>query len=178
MAPKYKDKDAGVVLAFNGQWISWSHTVIAYCKWPLSASARYSIVRNREAADLQRSGLSQRPDRGMLAALPQDRPEPVVRISRRVVPLGIRCHRRSVSRTVLFYALHRHHVWYARPPPAQTGCQDTKYPPIRSEICPRWSMVSPDSQTRPRPPESDCHHGTTPYTNMRRVELHHLDRRP
>ncbi|KAK4210867.1 Frag1/DRAM/Sfk1 family-domain-containing protein [Rhypophila decipiens] len=29
-APKYKDKDAGVVLAFNGQWISWSHTVIAY----------------------------------------------------------------------------------------------------------------------------------------------------
>ncbi|KAJ4163721.1 hypothetical protein LMH87_005430 [Akanthomyces muscarius] len=30
MAPKYKDKDGGVVLAFNGQWVSWSHTVVAY----------------------------------------------------------------------------------------------------------------------------------------------------
>jgi len=28
---KYKDKDAGVVLSFGGQWISWSHTIIAYC---------------------------------------------------------------------------------------------------------------------------------------------------
>ncbi|KAK0610176.1 Frag1/DRAM/Sfk1 family-domain-containing protein [Bombardia bombarda] len=28
--PKYKDKDAGVVLAFNGQWVSWTHTAIAY----------------------------------------------------------------------------------------------------------------------------------------------------
>lgn len=27
---KYKDKDAGVVLSFNGQWISWTHTVVAY----------------------------------------------------------------------------------------------------------------------------------------------------
>ncbi|VBB80665.1 Putative protein of unknown function [Podospora comata] len=25
----YKDKDAGVVLSFNGQWVSWSHTVAA-----------------------------------------------------------------------------------------------------------------------------------------------------
>lgn len=30
MAPKYKDKDGGVVLTFNGQWVSWSHTVVAY----------------------------------------------------------------------------------------------------------------------------------------------------
>jgi len=28
--PKYKDKDAGVVLSFGGQWISWTHTIIAY----------------------------------------------------------------------------------------------------------------------------------------------------
>ncbi|KAM3489789.1 hypothetical protein MY3957_006907 [Beauveria namnaoensis] len=30
MTLKYKDKDGGVVLAFNGQWVSWSHTVVAY----------------------------------------------------------------------------------------------------------------------------------------------------
>lgn len=30
MASKYKDKDAGVVVSFNGKWISWSHTVVAY----------------------------------------------------------------------------------------------------------------------------------------------------
>lgn len=30
MASKYKDKDAGVVLSFNGQWVSWTHTVAAY----------------------------------------------------------------------------------------------------------------------------------------------------
>ncbi|KAK0649685.1 Frag1/DRAM/Sfk1 family-domain-containing protein [Cercophora newfieldiana] len=27
---KYKDKDGGVVLSFGGQWISWTHTAIAY----------------------------------------------------------------------------------------------------------------------------------------------------
>ncbi|KAK4444556.1 protein CWH43 [Podospora aff. communis PSN243] len=27
---KYKDKDAGVVLSFGGQWVSWTHTAIAY----------------------------------------------------------------------------------------------------------------------------------------------------
>lgn len=30
VSSKYKDKDAGVVLSFNGQWISWTHTVVAY----------------------------------------------------------------------------------------------------------------------------------------------------
>jgi hypothetical protein len=30
MASKYKDKDAGVVLSFNGKWISWAHTIVAY----------------------------------------------------------------------------------------------------------------------------------------------------
>jgi len=30
MASRYKDKDAGVVLAFNGQWVSWTHTAVAY----------------------------------------------------------------------------------------------------------------------------------------------------
>lgn len=29
-SPKYKDKDAGVVVAFNGSWISWLHTAAAY----------------------------------------------------------------------------------------------------------------------------------------------------
>ncbi len=29
--PRYKDKDAGVVvLSFGGQWVSWSHTAVAY----------------------------------------------------------------------------------------------------------------------------------------------------
>jgi hypothetical protein len=37
MAPsRYKDKDNGVVLSFNGQWVSWSHTAIAYCMDRLS----------------------------------------------------------------------------------------------------------------------------------------------
>ncbi|PFH57169.1 hypothetical protein XA68_15414 [Ophiocordyceps unilateralis] len=29
MATRYKDKDAGVVVSFGGQWVSWAHTVIA-----------------------------------------------------------------------------------------------------------------------------------------------------
>lgn len=30
MVSKYKDKDAGVVVSFNGQWVSWAHTIVAY----------------------------------------------------------------------------------------------------------------------------------------------------
>lgn len=30
MASKYKDKDGGVLLTFNGVWVSWLHTVVAY----------------------------------------------------------------------------------------------------------------------------------------------------
>ncbi len=31
MTTRYKDKDAGgVVLSFGGQWVSWSHTIVAY----------------------------------------------------------------------------------------------------------------------------------------------------
>lgn len=30
MSSKYKDKDAGVLLSFNGQWVSWAHTIVAY----------------------------------------------------------------------------------------------------------------------------------------------------
>ncbi|KAH8890504.1 hypothetical protein GQ53DRAFT_177821 [Thozetella sp. PMI_491] len=30
MASRYKDKDTGVLLSFNGQWVSWTHTVVAY----------------------------------------------------------------------------------------------------------------------------------------------------
>ena len=29
-ASRYKDKDAGVLLSFGGQWVSWSHTAVAY----------------------------------------------------------------------------------------------------------------------------------------------------
>ncbi|KAK4101244.1 hypothetical protein N658DRAFT_507196 [Parathielavia hyrcaniae] len=29
-ASRYKDKDAGVVISFGGQWVSWSHTAVAY----------------------------------------------------------------------------------------------------------------------------------------------------
>ncbi|KAK4244961.1 Frag1/DRAM/Sfk1 family-domain-containing protein [Corynascus novoguineensis] len=29
-ASRYKDKDAGIVLSFGGQWVSWSHTAVAY----------------------------------------------------------------------------------------------------------------------------------------------------
>lgn len=32
MASRYKDKDGGIVLSFNGQWISWAHTAVAYSK--------------------------------------------------------------------------------------------------------------------------------------------------
>jgi len=30
MASKYKDKDAGVLFSFNGRWVSWVHTMVAY----------------------------------------------------------------------------------------------------------------------------------------------------
>ncbi|OAA65382.1 Frag1/DRAM/Sfk1 [Niveomyces insectorum RCEF 264] len=30
MASKFKDKDAGVLLTFNGRWVSWAHTAAAY----------------------------------------------------------------------------------------------------------------------------------------------------
>ena len=36
MVSRYKDKDAGrVVLSFGGQWVSWSHTIVAYRGLPL-----------------------------------------------------------------------------------------------------------------------------------------------
>lgn len=31
-ASKYKDKDGGVLLSFNGVWVSWLHTIVAYSK--------------------------------------------------------------------------------------------------------------------------------------------------
>jgi len=39
MASRYKDKDAGVVLSFSGQWVSWSHTAFAYRVSPRSLCA-------------------------------------------------------------------------------------------------------------------------------------------
>lgn len=38
MAPTYKDKDAGVVLTFNGRWVSWAHTAIAYSTCPCKSN--------------------------------------------------------------------------------------------------------------------------------------------
>ena len=42
MASRYKDKDtgAGVLLSFNGQWVSWLHTTIAYSRFPLESLDR------------------------------------------------------------------------------------------------------------------------------------------
>lgn len=32
---KYKDKDGGVLFSFNGVWVSWLHTVVAYGTYAL-----------------------------------------------------------------------------------------------------------------------------------------------
>jgi hypothetical protein len=46
MASKYKDKDAGVVVAFNGSWVSWLHTAAAYGKIldPANATLSQSLT--------------------------------------------------------------------------------------------------------------------------------------
>lgn len=31
---RYKDKDGGVLFSFSGVWISWLHTILAYCTEP------------------------------------------------------------------------------------------------------------------------------------------------
>lgn len=36
MASRYKDKDGGVVMSFNGTWVSWSHTIVAYGMWAIA----------------------------------------------------------------------------------------------------------------------------------------------
>ena len=38
MTSRYKDKDAGVLLSFNGRWISWLHTGAAYGELRLHTS--------------------------------------------------------------------------------------------------------------------------------------------
>lgn len=38
MSSKYKDKDSGIVLSFNAQWVSWAHTIVAYSMCCLSSS--------------------------------------------------------------------------------------------------------------------------------------------
>lgn len=50
MASRYKDKDGGVVLSFNGQWVSWAHTAVAYSK---SARRRIEAVDGLENPDLR-----------------------------------------------------------------------------------------------------------------------------
>lgn len=35
---RYKDKDGGVLYSFSGVWISWLHTILAYCTPSLSLS--------------------------------------------------------------------------------------------------------------------------------------------
>jgi len=55
MASKYKDKDPGVLLSINGQWVSWLHTTTAYgelliCFDPLRMVWRLTDSRTRTAA--------------------------------------------------------------------------------------------------------------------------------
>ncbi|KAH8904510.1 hypothetical protein BR93DRAFT_939606 [Coniochaeta sp. PMI_546] len=40
---KYKDKDAGVVVAFNGSWVSWLHTTAAYAAFLLALIVGMSL---------------------------------------------------------------------------------------------------------------------------------------
>lgn len=44
MAPKYKDKDGGVVLSFGGQWVSWTHTAVAYSEFAACIGARLKPI--------------------------------------------------------------------------------------------------------------------------------------
>jgi hypothetical protein len=81
MASRYKDKDGGIVLSFNGQWISWAHTAVAYSK---SDRRGIEAVDGLESPDLRsqklilhlknsRSCIHQRIDSRRFFALPQDR---------------------------------------------------------------------------------------------------------
>ncbi|KAL8289394.1 hypothetical protein RB597_001143 [Gaeumannomyces tritici] len=49
--PKYKDKDAGVLLSLNGKWVSWLHTAMAYSAFLLALAVGlylhyHKIVQN------------------------------------------------------------------------------------------------------------------------------------
>lgn len=50
MGSRYKDKDGGVVLSFNGTWVSWSHTVVAYSMCSLLNPALTSLKFQQLAA--------------------------------------------------------------------------------------------------------------------------------
>ena len=63
------------------------------------------------------SCLPRRPSRRLLAPLPQDREERVVRIPRRVVPLRVCHHRRRIPRALRLPAPHRHNSGYEQPAP-------------------------------------------------------------
>ncbi len=61
----------------------------------------------------RRSCLPERPHRGLLASLPQDRPERVGRLSPRMVSLRLGDHWRPVSSAVDLYAVYCYHIWCA-----------------------------------------------------------------
>jgi hypothetical protein len=83
MASRYKDKDGGIVLSFNGQWISWAHTAVAYSKSDrrgieaLVGLGSPGLRRQKLILRLKnsRSCIHQRIDSRRFFALPQDRTE-------------------------------------------------------------------------------------------------------
>lgn len=42
---RYKDKDGGVLFSFSGVWISWLHTILAYCMPSLSGLPDLKLSR-------------------------------------------------------------------------------------------------------------------------------------
>src|SRR5690242_19097131 len=58
MAPKYKDKEVGELFTFNGSWVSWAHTVIAYSKETASSARSHSTRRLASGAILTAAFLS------------------------------------------------------------------------------------------------------------------------
>lgn len=89
--------------------VSLSHELLGL---PLPPPLGGVFVKAQLSDDmLTNSCFRRRPDRGGLVALSQDRPERILRIPRRVVPISVRDHRRSVPRTISFYALHSYYFW-------------------------------------------------------------------
>lgn len=137
------------------------------------------------------SCLPRRPSRRLLAPLPQDREERVVRIPRRVVPLRVCHHRRRIPRTLRLPAPHRHNSGYEQPAPLSspfsqglpnagtrklTTVLSAKLPrpPVRA----RRTLVCPHAEARRRAPQGRRDLRSAAHRHLRRLELRHVERRP